>query len=140
MAISKLSDRVRLLGTSLKNLNPTALYNKINELVDEANTYSVYSIILKQTGAAIPQATVLKNNLGDDVVWARNGDGDYTGTLLNAFPANKTFILGTIGNGDAAFLYAIRDTDSRVKINTYSIAGDAVDFNGSIHLEIRVYN
>jgi hypothetical protein len=34
MPISKLSDRNRLLGSSLKNINPTAIYNKVNEVVD----------------------------------------------------------------------------------------------------------
>lgn len=34
MPISKLSDRNRLLGSSLKNINPTAIYNKVNDLVD----------------------------------------------------------------------------------------------------------
>lgn len=37
MPISKLSDRNRLLGASLKNLNPTAIYNKVNEVVDTVN-------------------------------------------------------------------------------------------------------
>lgn len=40
MSISKLSDRVRLLGASLKNLNPTAIYNKINEVIDAVNNMS----------------------------------------------------------------------------------------------------
>ncbi len=54
MAISKLSDKVRLLGASIKNLNPTAIYNKINELVDTVNnsapTYKVYTALLTQNG------------------------------------------------------------------------------------------
>jgi hypothetical protein len=37
MAISKLSDKTRLLGASLKNLNPTAIYNKTNEIINTVN-------------------------------------------------------------------------------------------------------
>lgn len=37
MFIDKLSDRVRLLGASLKNLNPTVLFNKVNEIINELN-------------------------------------------------------------------------------------------------------
>lgn len=63
MSISKLSDRTRLLGASLKNLNPTALFNKTNELVESIN-YNSSTLLAKQTcDFTFKEYTVKYNNL-----------------------------------------------------------------------------
>lgn len=54
------------------------------------NNVKVYRALLTQTGTSAPTATVLENTLGGTVVWTREGNGDYDGTLSGAFTANKT--------------------------------------------------
>lgn len=44
-----------------------------------------YVALLTQTGTDAPVAVVLENTLGGDLVWTRDGTGNYFGTLLNAF-------------------------------------------------------
>jgi len=53
----------------------------------------VYAGLISQTGTDAPTITVLENNLSGDVVWTREGAGIYYGTLVDAFPDNKTLII-----------------------------------------------
>lgn len=48
-----------------------------------------YVALLTQTGTNAPVATVLENTLGD-VVWSYDSIGSYFGTLVGAFPQDKT--------------------------------------------------
>lgn len=54
--------------------------------------YTSYVAALSQSGTSAPTATVIYNNLGGTVVWARTDVGEYTATLANAFTADKTFV------------------------------------------------
>jgi len=50
----------------------------------------VYRAFINQAGTGAPVATVLENTLGGTPVWTRSDVGTYAGTLIGAFPANKT--------------------------------------------------
>ena len=98
MAISKLSDKVRLLGASIKNLNPTAIYNKINELVDTVNnsapTYKVYTALLTQSGGDSPNA-ITNTDLTIGVTYLIKDNG---GNFTNVGAPNNnagTFFIAT---------------------------------------------
>ncbi len=53
--------------------------------------YKIYRALITQTSTNAPTVIVLENTLGGDIVWTRTLQGVYNGTLLNAFPENKTF-------------------------------------------------
>ena len=53
--------------------------------------YKIYRALISQTSTNAPTVIVLENTLGNNIVWTRNGQGFYKGTLLNAFDENKTF-------------------------------------------------
>jgi hypothetical protein len=102
--------------------------------------YKVYTALLTQTGTDAPVDTVLENTLGEDIVWERNGIGDYSGLFSLGFDVSKTIILhGSEMNGfSIPYLYS---TSGGINIYTYLILdGSSVDnelYNLSI--EIRVY-
>ena len=66
--------------------------------IQSVPSYKVYSALLTQSGTNDPVATVLENTLGGTVVWTRESLGKYVGTLLNAFPTNKTTVNDSSGN------------------------------------------
>ncbi len=49
-----------------------------------------YTALLTQVGANAPVATVLENTMSAPIVWSRLGAGFYLGSLVGAFPLNKT--------------------------------------------------
>src|SRR3990167_5465013 len=60
----------------------------------------VYKALLTQAGTDAPTAIILENTIGN-IVWSRNGVGDYLGTLTGAFSSiNKTAIQFTNNPGD----------------------------------------
>ena len=54
-------------------------------------SYLVYTALLTQSGSGAPTAIVLQNTLGGTVVWTRDDQGVYYGTLSGAFTENKTW-------------------------------------------------
>lgn len=58
-----------------------------------------YTAILTQTGTSDPTATVFENTLGGNVVWTRTNTGQYSGTLVGAFPVGKTICNCSINRG-----------------------------------------
>ncbi len=143
MAISKLSDRVRLLGASLKNLNPTAIYNKINELVDIINDQissspKVYAAVLTQSGTNNPVVQVIKNTLGEDLEWSRINVGEYA-TISLVLDVNKTIVLhsgsdwGNIKMVNNSFKVEVFTTDT-------TTAAPTDDVLSKTSIQILVYN
>ena len=96
--------------------------------------------LISQTGTAAPTVTILENTLGD-IVWTRDGLGDYIGTLTGAFPSGKVVCFSN--QIDMLKMIIIqRKNDDGISINTgtpgtTTIADNILD-NTSI--EIRVYN
>jgi hypothetical protein len=103
--------------------------------------YKKYTALLSQTGTNAPTATVLENSLGGTVVWTRNTDGEYYGTLLNAFPINKTFIMiNAFSNNTSDSAAALWNTVSQVAVLTCDTSFTRVDNILSLtSIEIRVY-
>lgn len=79
-----------------------------------------YVALLTQTGTSNPVATVLENSLGGTVVWTRDALGVYLGTLVGAFPANKTILQALTGGADDGtpmnFLAGERLTDDVARL------------------------
>lgn len=95
--------------------------------------YLVYTALLTQTGTGAPVATVLNNTLGGTVVWAREGAGEYVGTLAGVFTENKTWFSypnTSVNEQSQGLQWLSVDT---VGLN-YS-----VDYEGISYVEIRVY-
>lgn len=81
MSVSKLSDRNRLLGASLKNLNPTAIYNKVNEVVDTVN-YNSSQLLSSFVGDFTSKVyTVKYSNLVGVISVGDNISGDATSAV-----------------------------------------------------------
>lgn len=108
----------------------------------KTKVYNTYTALLNQVETDAPTATILQNNLGAPIVWTREGTGYYKGTLSNAFPENKTFIL--IGQTDytaVGLITASRLDDNAVYIDTYDTAfALADDTLSNTAIEIRIYN
>ncbi len=105
--------------------------------------YKVYAALLTQAAFANPSATVLQNTLGGTVVWTRNSNGDYTGTLSGAFTVGKV----PSGNGftdtNNGYLWEVQPNDiNSVALTTRGAISDnlADDILSNTFIEIRVYN
>lgn len=105
-------------------------------------TCKVYAFIANQTGTDAPVMTVLQNDLGGTVVWARSVTGQYEGTLSGAFPVDKTMITvngclaSQVANGVVTELS--RTSDNLLTIIT-SDGGSPVDgqlFNTGFKVEV----
>lgn len=100
-------------------------------------------------GANPTVAAVLENTLGGTVVWTRNGEGEYWGTLASAFLANKclffvsnALLSNPLANGQV--LSFCRGNDNIALLSAFEIgAGAASDIitsgNGTVSIEIIKY-
>jgi hypothetical protein len=112
--------------------------------------YKEYVALLTQTGTSAPVATVLSNTIGA-IVWAYAGVGQYTATLIGAFPATKTQLEVTPGtylsDGADTYNYSLyRTSDNMIVLQSYengsSINGafkDSSDSQAASGIRIRVY-
>ena len=102
-----------------------------------AASYSVYTALPSQSGTNAPVATVLQNTLGGTVMWGYSSVGNYTATLANAFPANKTVVFLS-GNG--GIMGSNIDSESQITIYSYNDGGDPEnEYIQTAPIEIRVY-
>ena len=117
-------------GINVSNERVEAL--KINEIIDYLNGtngfgYQIYRANLTQTGTDAPIATVISNTLGTDIVWTRDGEGAYFGTLSGKFLEGKTFILHNTPSANNRTICVFRGDDNYIEINTYDNAGLLAD-------------
>jgi hypothetical protein len=96
--------------------------------------FTTYRALITQTGSSAPTATVLQNEMGGTVVWARSSSGVYTATLTNAFTASKTFATVQPISGVAN---SIVHTSASVLTITVASPGDGV--LSATPVEILVY-
>lgn len=112
--------------------------------------YKSYVALLNQSDTdneTPPVATVLNANdsnyLGD-IVWTYDGVGFYLGTLANAFPLEKTFII----TSSTANSFAVTITNNEVGVPSsqifckVSVEGSLTLTDGQLYntpIEIRVY-
>lgn len=127
-------------------------FTKINEIIDYLNgikgegSYKVYTALLTQSGTDDPTAIVLQNTLGGVIVWTRDSQGVYYGTLSGAFTVGKTFIPTTYFKQKQyqtpGWTYYINDLNSiLIKSEQGDVAGNLIDgVIDSAPIEIRVYN
>lgn len=101
--------------------------------------YKVYTAIINQSGTSAPTSTVLHNTLSGNVVFSRNTDGQYLGTLSGAFTSGKTFFYAyNYVSGTYTELY-YNDVNSftlNSKDGTFTFDDDLLQ---DLQIEIRVY-
>jgi hypothetical protein len=101
--------------------------------------YTTYAALLNQSSTSAPVATILQNGIGA-IVWARTATGFYTGTLVGAFPANKTFLLADSLNVTTAPVIRIkRNDDDTIVIITHQSGAAQDGLLEDTTIEIRVY-
>lgn len=99
-----------------------------------------YAASLTQAGTAAPTATVHENGLSADIVWTRDSEGVYFGTLASAFTSAKTHIIATLngGSGTPLGIRAAWTSANVITVTTVDNTGagtDDVDFS----VQITVY-
>jgi hypothetical protein len=106
----------------------------------DSRPYKVYTALLSQEETDAPVATVLENTLGE-IIWTRDTDGEYSGTLNGAFLENKTFIIASINTGQGNTIIYSRDSNNLVYVSTSDAADTLIDnLLDQTPIEIRVYN
>lgn len=142
---------MRVAGISPNNLrdNETNGFQLFQSLQISARPYLVYSALLSQTGTNDPTIESsdadgnanepLENSLPQGaIVWARTGVGIYTGTLVGAFPADKTFV--TITSTGTLLFSLTRLSDDGFNMNTKDSTGVLSDgLLLAATVQIRVY-
>ena len=107
-------------------------------------SYKVYTALLTQEGELDPTAIILENTLGGDVAWTYDLAGQYKGTLIGAFPENKTALFITDSTYNiASNAYILTDgSGNGITVETYNAANTSRVNNvlGLTTVEIRVYN
>jgi len=114
------------------------LKKKVSDL--ESNC-KVYVALMSQSGENAPVANILKNTLGDDILWTYNSPGSFNGILNNGFPIGKTWCTsGSENIGPIAFSALNPNEDGNgLSFYTFDNYGAMYnDFNG-VPIEIRVY-
>lgn len=112
-------------------------------IIDSDNLvpYKVYTVLLTQKKNNPPTAIVLENNIGN-IVWTKDSEGVYRGTLKGAFPdANKFFTLNHKNMVDAQTFIGVKweNVDSfSVRTTKNGLPEDNILDSNPI--EIRVYN
>jgi hypothetical protein len=133
----------KLVVNTIDYLLPTGPSSPLATLADiPAATYTKYVCNLNQTGTAAPVVQVLENTIGN-IVWTRNGVGDYIGTLTGAFPTlakvwfSKPNSQAFAGNY-SAFLSRINANSVQLLTTDYDQITPLDDVYGT-SFEIRVY-
>lgn len=127
-----------LIGTDVENQNETKNFS-IQEIVNLAIPYKVYNAILTQSGNLDPVATVLQNTLGGTVVWTRDSEGLYFGTLTGAFTPNKTLVQAT--NSTDKINKIGNTTANYIELSMFdTVLQDYADSFAKLSIEIKVYN
>lgn len=122
-----------ILKRLLRRINKLELNNP------QTPKYKVYSALISQSGTNPPTAVVLENTLGD-IIWSREGVGNYMATSDNLFIENKT----TLDIAPRYGFYKNSNFDSStISIETRNAITPGVWEDGGLYntkVEIRVYN
>lgn len=112
--------------------------------------YKIYTAIFSHFSTDAPTVEVLENTIGN-IVWSRNAEGDFAGTLAGAFPANKTIAFIQPARHEhggttlrSATIYWNTEDNVMVLIGSMGVDVDYVYTTGSdqsvqLAIEIRVY-
>jgi hypothetical protein len=102
----------------------------------------VYTALLTRTGTNEPVATILGTNSLGVITWTRTATGNYAGTLSNAFPVGKTFVIIGDANDytDNPFhMRAFRANENEISVIAINVQGQYTDEFNNVPIEIRVY-
>lgn len=92
-----------LIGTKVTNtgtiINPTKTF-RVQEVVDSALGYTVYTAGLINAGATAPTPNVLKNNTGGTFTWSRTGTGLFVVTISGITVDITKVAIFECANGD----------------------------------------
>ncbi|MBP6538766.1 MAG: hypothetical protein KA234_00415 [Saprospiraceae bacterium] len=100
------------------------------------------AIVTEQSGTDAPAVTVLKNTLGGEIVWSYHAIGQYKGTLVGAFPQNKTVVLHNVpfsGFADEIFISVTRTNNDEIGITVRDVAFLEVNGLANLSIKIEVY-
>jgi hypothetical protein len=115
----------------------------VDKLLDASVTGAskIYRATLTGANGAFTSETVQRNDLSAAIAWAYTSEGVITGTLTDAFTANKTNVQLTLGSatGGVVLKSALTSNDA-VVISSFLITDGttAADFIGTIDVVITV--
>lgn len=103
--------------------------------------YRNYTALLTQTGTSAPVATVLQNNLGQDIVWTYSAAGIYIGTAVGAFVTQSkvAVITSQTNNNNLGLTVAYRNNNDEIYVETYVATTATNNILSNSLVEIRVY-
>jgi len=116
--------------------------NGSGEIVRLTGGPKVWRGLLSQTGTDAPTAIVLENSLGGDIVWTYSSTGIYLGTLVGAFPANKTFTIGSASHDGSNLSFSVPRRASDNIVGVVSVTSSNVLTDSLLlanELQILVY-
>lgn len=116
---------------------------EIDAMFDSRLPYKVYTALLTQSGTNAPTAIVLENTLGGTIVWSRANQGQYVGTLANAFSLDYTIVFATTGWKGTILTNAFPVNINSISVETFSTTDSLYRVDDSMDktaIEIRVYN
>ena len=125
------------ITTAGTQINPTKNF-VLSDVVATGLGYTAYTALIFQTGANNPVDTILKNDTGATMTWARTGLGIYTCTASSPiFTANKTIVFANSGYPIGVAVVEWERTDASTITLRMDPAADDKMVNGSF--EIRIY-
>ena len=139
------------ISTINNNANTATSYGTqytMQDVIDTAVGYKSYTALLTQSGGDAPVATVLRNDTGQVLTWARTGVGTYTLTSSVAlFDNDKTAVFVNQGGALECLVTWVRTNDTTVTIQTWNggLGGAAalvdglLGFGGKGAFEVRIY-
>jgi len=139
------------LATALSAYSTTST---CNSTYDPKRTYKIYRALITQSSTDAPTVVVLQNELSAAVVWTRDSEGVYYGTLTGAFTENKTFGVchvasPTTGDARVSRVDANKVVVQAVDVGVISDIGSSINnvlpaladgILNNASLEILVYN
>jgi hypothetical protein len=136
-------------------INELTDYIQANPSSQSTSSYLKYVPLLNQSGSNAPVVTPLENTIGN-IVWTRLEAGSYKGTLVGAFPLDKTWIPGFTPDGSVMLRIPFNGSGywimigwdvNAIYIQTFNNTGSFVDYSNIVSgvdvplalPEIRVY-
>lgn len=133
-----------LIGTKVTNtgtvINPTKTF-RVQEVVNSALGYTVYTAGLINAGATPPTANVLKNNTGGTFTWSRTGTGTFVVTIAGITVDITKVAIFECANGDLN-LGATIINPTTINVEQFSSGGGGyVDtMLAGTTIEFRIYS
>lgn len=132
-----------LIGTKVTNtgtvINPTKTF-RVQEVVDAALGYKVYTAQLEAGAGVAPTVTILQNTTGLTFTWTRTGVGNFLATVAGTpFIANKFWAISQAKVPQITSVVRTSTNTARLDVVDSSTAV-AVDGIASGFIEIRIYN